>query len=316
MEKINNKCYIKVIISAAIIALCLVGCEFTTKQRINIPTITNPTVSPTGPAPTETLYEKCKPDRVITRLQEKIPYEEFELYYYNYQGDEFLVLWVVDPTIDPEAKGEMVGQNANLAFQHAASLSQIISYYDNCVTARFNVINTIVVDKKYNGWFAGIVSPFDIVVTNHPNDAQIESTMKQFTISYLREPAPSIQIERPVESCSWAEVKPKITRHFSPSKGKLSFIFIIDQSNIHVDAQWESFEEDEIKDETWVLTQITSILNTVREIQCLHPAPTQLNFTVVDSTGKVLLIGYLPDPAREINDELIKDIGIYYYYLN
>lgn len=313
MEKIITKYCVKKIMLVIIIALFLAGCSILNAQTGKTPTITSPSTTPPLSVSTQTLFEKCKPDRVIANLQDKIPYEEFELLYYNFQGDDFLVLWVVDPTIDPEAKGEMVGQNADLAFRHAASYSQIISYYDDCVTARFGFINTIVVDKKYNGWFAGIVSPFDIVVTNHPNDAQIESAMKQFTISYLREPAPLIQTERPVESCSWAEAKPNIARHFPPSKGKLSFIFIIDQSNVHVDAQWESFEEEEIKDETWVLTQIASILNTVREIQCLHPTPTLLNFTAVDSTGNVLLIGYLPDPTREINGELIKDIGIYYY---
>ena len=87
--------------------------------------------------------------------------------------------------------------------------------------------------------------------------------------------------------------------------------FVIDDAGTNVYAQWDS-DVGQLNTTTWWALQMASTLNVAVGLPCLYPAPTQLWIMVVDSNGKIELIGKLPNPNRKPSDIDLNQFKIIY----
>lgn len=295
--------YIKSILFIVFTASLLIGCHTQTPEptasstmtKTPLPTATfkpiptstlTPTLTPTStatltPTPTLSPTPSCHADQVLKSLKADFPYDEFAIGYNTIQDIEALAVWVVDPELNPLAKGEDIKLNLFLAMRHAALLSLELNESNACIEEIFPYISIIVVDANHNGWFSGQVSSTDLPKTKDPTEVELDDIVNAFQVAYNRiHPTNPVQAP-PNDSCSWSEARENIQRHFSPDRENVNFYFVIDEAGRNVWAQWDGPTDYRV---------IASILNVTMELHCLHPAPTQLFALVVDETGEVGLI--------------------------
>lgn len=279
------------------------------------PTVTvKPSLTSTkSPAATQkpSSTPSCSRDLVLAQLKETIPYTEFAVFYNSLNGLNYLNVWFVDQGIKPDASDLDMEQNAFLALRHAAILSQEIRKENQCIDELFSYINPIVVDSNYNGWFSGTIRPVDLRRVENVTEPQIEDLYDDFEIIYWRHILPSPQQASPRDSCNWVEALDRIKQHFDPSRENVSFHFVIDQTGVDVNAQWD-YDPSLAEPQAWLALQVASTMNVAIELACLHPAPTQLIVTVVDSEGRIVFMGILPDPYRGLSDSMLNDFKIIY----
>ncbi len=292
----------------ALIGTMLAGCNTTpalptvtllptnTATQTATPTDT-PTPTPTSthtpeptatdtPAPTLTPTPDCDADDVLVQIRQDFPFAEFEASYNTLEDTNALVLWYVDPELNPDAAQDELEQNVSLAIRHAASVSQSLAARDACIGYLFTAIDPIVVDSRYNGWFSGQVDPASLPAAAEPTDAQLAAVERAFQIGYVRNVPPAKATASPAGACTWQETRAKIQRHFSLERENVSFYFVIDDSGVNVWAQWDGPTD---------ALALASLLNVAMELDCLHPAPTQLIILVVDRQGEVGLVALLPE---------------------
>jgi hypothetical protein len=305
-----------------IVCLCLTSCSSLapspTPTQTQPPTKT-PTPSPTAtktPVPTPTLTptpeptptSSCNPDEVLANLKALIPYEEFAVHHNIIGGLHTLAVWFVDPQLDPLAGGEVIGGNLDLAFVDAIQLSHLLNLEDPCIEVLFDVINPIVVDGAYNGWFSGMIEPSSLPREANLSERDIDQMEAAYTVGYLRE-VPTSSMDRPpapTGSCTWQETKGKIWQHFAPSRQNVTFYFVIDEVGVNVWAQWDGPAD--------MVIMSASLLNVVMELDCLYPTPDQLIVIVVDGMGEATLIGVLGGEAIQSGDyaEVLNQFQVVY----
>jgi hypothetical protein len=279
-----------------------------------IPPTETPTIIPTpkpSPTPQPSPTPSCSRDSVLANLKKNVPYAVFDINYNSILDTSILGVWFVDPNVNPKTLKMDPMDSAYLAFSHTVSLSQEINYKDRCIEELFDSINLVVVDSGYNGWISVSVEPSKLPRIQNPNEAHLDGIMDDFQIFYVREKAPPKSRTAPAKSCSWLEASRNIQSHFDSARENVSFQYIIDQTSAHVDAQWDS-DLGNLEPKMWGAVQVASMLNIAMELNCLYPVPTVLNITVVDSSGKVLLVGSLPKPNRPINQIDFNDFKITY----
>jgi hypothetical protein len=284
-----------------IVCLCLTSCSSLspspTPTQTQPPTRT-PTPSPTAtktPVPTSTLTptlepsptSSCDPDEVLANLKALVPYEEFAVHHNIIRDLHTLAIWFVDPHLDPLASEEAIGENFDLAFVDAIQLSHQLNLEDTCIEVLFDVINPIVVDGAYNGWFSGMIEPSSLPRQASLNESDIDQVADEYIVGYRRE-GPTSSIDRPpapTGSCTWQETKEMIWQHFAPSRQNVAFYFVIDDVGVNVWAQWDGPAD--------IVIMSASLLNVVMELHCLYPYPVRLIVLVVDDMGEATLIGLL-----------------------
>lgn len=305
-------------IFVASIVFFLTGCTLPTLLPTSATVLAPPVeVTPTkGVAAASPTPSDCSRDQVLARLKADFPYPEFTLIYNSFQGLDILNIWFVDPEIDPKAQDADLAPNAILALRHATALSHRLGRKDPCIGRLFTTINPIVVDSNYNGWFSGNIRPADLPGTDDLTEAQIEALEDAFEIAYWRRNPPAPQGPAPAASCTWAEARVRIQRHFNPSRENVGFMLVIDENGVKIYAQWDSDAKLLGRDATqWWALQMASMLNVAMELPCLHPVPTALIVTVVDAEGAIELLGILPDPVLGPDDsfaDLINDFRPFY----
>jgi hypothetical protein len=250
-----------------------------------IPTLTSTPLPTNTPVPTNTKPPPCNADQTLKNLKQTVTYEEFVVLYQKLQDTSFLVIWFIDPEINPSAKENEISENAQLAIRHAFILSQQLKGSDDCVNRLFNFINPVVVDKNYNGWFSGQVSPSDLPATLPTDDQQLAEYSKLFQTGYLRSKTTAKISSAPAGSCAWQEAKKNIQNHFSPDRENVAFYFVLDDEGVNVWAQWDS------EPEFLQLNLPASILNIAMEIDCLFPKPDRIIFDAVDQEGEIHVYG-------------------------
>ena len=247
-----------------------------------------PTLTSTpSPAPT------CDADELLKDIKVNFQYDEFEVFYNIIQGTSTLTIWYVDQDINPDASGDEIEQNVQYALRNAALVSQQLARQNPCIEELFTVINPIVVDENYNGWFSGQVDPANLPASENPSESELESIANAFKIGYMRTSSTEPEKPGPSGSCTWIETREKIQLHFSTDRENVSFYFVIDDLGANVWAQWDGPTD---------ILALASILNIAMELDCLHPSPTQLLFVIVDENGKVGLIGMLPSEGIKSMD--------------
>jgi hypothetical protein len=244
-----------------------------------------PTLAPTlTPPPPATATPSCPVNPFLKSLKPLITYAEFDLTYNVILNNRALNIWFVEPKIDPNAVGDQIAKNASLAQVSAATVSAKLATGDaKCLGAMVGVINPIVVDRNYNGWFSGTIKLNDAAANLPP-----ENKASAFTVSYLRTKPTTPPSAAPAQSCKWVEARAKMQKHFAPTRENVGFEFVIDETGINVYAQWDG-EVD--------VTMLPALLNVALESRCVHPSIDQLVVILVDGDGKINLIGQTPGSA-------------------
>lgn len=240
------------------------------------------TLKPTATLePTNTPFV-CDADSLLKGLKTMVPYDEFAVHYNEIEGTRSLLVWFVDPEINPTATGGEIQANLDMALTHAAELSQKIRVQFPCVTELFDVINPIVVDQKYTGWFSGTLDPTIIPDEEALTSAEIDQLVDKFTVGYLLEALPG---PIPAGSCNWSSVRESMQNHFSPERQNVAFYFVVDDFGANVWAQWDG--------PTDPIFMMTSLMNVMMELDCFIPT-ANLIFIVVDKEGTTGLVGVVP----------------------
>lgn len=239
------------------------------------------------PMPTATLEPTntplvCDADSLLKGFKTTVPYDEFAVHYNEISGTRSLIIWFVDPELNPAAVGGEIQTNLDLALTHAAELSQQIRVQFPCVTELFDVINPIVVDQKYTGWFSGMLDPTIIPDEETLTSAEIDQLVDKFTVGYLLE---ALHGPIPAGSCSWPLVRESMQNHFSPERQNVAFYFVVDDFGANVWAQWDG--------PTDPIFMMTSLMNVMMELECFIPT-ANLIFIVVDDDGTAGLVGIVP----------------------
>lgn len=304
------------VLTPAALLLTLIACSLLSPTRTPTPTRLPSTVAPSETAlpgstpspvpsatpshvpavtPTAEANLECNTNLVLEKLRSLVEYKEFSVHYNTFQGERTLVIWFVEPTLNPLAKGEAIADNLELAVVRAMALSQRLSFAEPCVKERFDVITAIEVDRDYNGWFSGKIPPFFLPQTAEPTDEELLTV--KFEANYLREvetPKAGRQ-PAPAGSCSWPEARQKARVHFAASRPNIDFYLVIDEVGVNVWAQWDA-------PVTPLQGELASPLNVAMEVACLHPRLDWLWMFVVDEDGTITFLGRVPGNAVRSED--------------
>jgi hypothetical protein len=266
-----------------------------------------PEVSPTpqNPAPTN-----CDADDLVDSLQSLVLYDEFSLSQNVIDEVRNLNLWFVDPALDPLAAGDDVARNLAVARFHAAGASQRLEQGDECVSIVFTGLTSIVVDRDYNVWFSGQVSPGDLPQSADPSDADLEAAGERFVVGYARSEATTsaVRPEPAAGACGWPEARDHLRGHFEPGRQNLAFYMAIDDGGVNVWAQWDGPADAD--------AFFADILALRSELSCLNPPLDTFWGIYVDGSGKTILVVAAPgDAVREADDEgLLSQLEVVYPY--
>jgi hypothetical protein len=248
------------------------------------------TLTPTSlpintPVPTNTKLPPCNADQTIKNLKSKVSYSESVVLYNKLQGTSFLVVWFVDPEINSTPKESEIPENVHLAIHKALILSQQLNAEDSCVGRLFDKINTIVVDKNYNGWLSAQIEITNLPDTIQTDEKQLNELTNRYEIEYVKTKVTENLDPAPTNSCTWEASKKNIHSHFSSERENVGFYFVLDDAGVNVWAQWDS-QPDFLQ-----LTLPASLLKVAMEIQCLSPKPDRIIFDVVDDNGEMQIVG-------------------------
>jgi hypothetical protein len=253
----------------------------------------------------------CEPGELVDALQASVPYEEFSLSQNVIDEVRNLNVWFVDPALDPLAQGGEVEENTALARFHAAQVSDTLEQMDECVAVTFVGLVGTVVDRDYNVWFSGQVSPEDLPQTENPSDADLEAAGESFVVIYARAEETSSSSRPPsaAGACSWPEVRQGLRTHFEEGEQNLAFYLAIDDGGVNVWAQWEGPEDQE--------AFFRDILALRSELSCLYPPLDTFWGILVDDRGETFLVVAAPgDAVREANDaDLLSRLEVVYPYM-
>ncbi|MEN6435937.1 MAG: hypothetical protein ABFD58_08980 [Anaerolineaceae bacterium] len=265
---------------------CLVVTE-STPTVTSIPTDTPvPTSTPlptNTPSPTITLTQTatqdCSVGNTIENLRRIIPYETYYLSYYSFMGVRFLLYWMVDPAIDPMASTVELKNNFNLGVKHSMELAQKMIREDACIPYLFDVVNPVVVDKYYNGWFSGVFNIKDIPLSEL-TESDITKLM-EFAIDkgmWQRTAITKVR-EIPSDSCTWNEVLGNVSRHFYNENNLTFYSLVADNLGVTFTVQTQARDD---------VDSIVAYMNVAREVTCLKPAVEVIIIVLVDETGEYM----------------------------
>ncbi|MCB2178486.1 hypothetical protein KQH61_03635 [bacterium] len=281
----------KLILLIAFLILLLTACAPDAPQVSPTPsqTVEPPTITPTdASSPTATTAPplNCTFDEdFLNGLKSQVPYKEFTLLYNILSEERTLLIWYVDPEIDPTTPDADFQQALTDARMRAAALANTLNQADPCVARLVDNINTIVVDANYAGWYSGQIVPDQLPGTDTPDEEQLRLSMARFQSGYLLDYTPEIE-EAPADTCTWGTVNPILKEQFEADQQNIGFYYVVDPSGVNMWAQWiGSTDADEISG------NVENILST---IDCLYPTLYNLVTIVVSpSTGEIISLGML-----------------------
>jgi hypothetical protein len=232
--------------------------------------------------PSSTPIVMCSLDNTLRAVKDAVKFSQFAVHF-NIIEDPTLVVWIVEPALNPQATGDAIQENLEVAMRSGATASYQVRNADSCVDLTFATINPVVVDSQYNGWFSGTISISDVPTVEMSMDELYLSLDGSFEIGYSRIDA---AIPQPSTTCTWPEAKAGIERHFAPDRENVAFYYVIDDFGPNVWAQWDGPVESAYLTPT--------ILNVLMELQCFNPQANVI-FIVVDDEGYADLVGLIPE---------------------
>jgi hypothetical protein len=294
----------RVIILLSLACIFILACQSSAWPFLAQPTPTltpsrTPTarVTPTSTQP-EIQQSSCgSRDELIRKIKSSIDYDESVLSYNYIDHKWVLYFWIVDPNLDPGAALDTLSPNNDRAVRDATLLIVKLVNADACAQKLFSVVDPIVVDSAYNGWFSGEITIDSVFQGGNPSDDDLQKMIREYVGSYHRTQAPTKLGSHPLGSCSWQQVVQRLyERQFAPTREKVKFYFIRDETGAKVWAQWDQPPFDP-KDKLSQGIMMASAMNVMVELKCLYPAPEWLVIVVVDDQGSVNLVGRIPRAA-------------------
>jgi hypothetical protein len=310
----------KITILSLIVVLLLAACApipaaptITTEPQAVAPTATAvppaATQPPAPPTPTPVQADDaiaCNPDAVVATVRRLMPYDEFEVGYSNYVDlgiKPTIDIWYVDPKLDPAAAGDQIGENAALALRNAATLGQQLARSEagSCIAELFTKgINTVVVDRAYNGWLAGLIAPAVVAAVDDLAAADDETIASFFESQYMRANPTEPLADPPADACSWPEVRNRIAGRFPADQPNTLAYPVRDEDGATLYATWlvpEGFGYV-----TTLKTSLAAIGDILAEQGCLHPPADTLITAGVDATGNLKFLGRMQGDALRAQD--------------
>lgn len=250
------------------------------------PTLTStPTATPTRtptPTPRPTSTPSCDLDAILRAVKAAIPYEEYVVQFNNIGGTASLLIWYVDPELEPYPSAEKLQEELKGAIYRAALLSTQVKEVSSCTKKLFDVINPVVVDKKYQGWFSGQLRPTDLIGGPEYTEEEISYAADAFQVGYLR-----TALKHPYQegSCDWPEAKERLQSHFAADRELVSFYFVIDDIGSNVWVQWDGPADP--------IFGVVSLGNVFLGLECFSPNANVI-YIIVDENGIAQQIGIVP----------------------
>jgi hypothetical protein len=282
---------LKLWMALLVMALLVSGCGGATATTTTGPSLTQAAAS--------TTTTSCDPATFLMNLKSAVPYTQVSLSHNVVQDVHYLNLWIVDPDLDPLAKGQAIADNQVAGRTVAARMGIALTMANPCVAKTFGRMLIIVVDKDYNAWYSGDVAPKDATVSGEVTYASLVAVSKAFTDSYARsQPTPSIgRAVPPQGACNWAQARDNLQSKFGPSTDTRTFYFVIDHEGANVWAQWEGPDPSKTPD-----AFVQGTLGVAQQLKCLYPAIDTLWLIYVDPSGKAQLIAAAPGSAVQAAD--------------
>ena len=300
---------------ALILALALSGCASSAGPSPSVAAATTtpthaPISTPTASSPMPDIAD-CDPDEIVTSLQSVVPYAEFSLSQNVIDDVRNLNLWFVDPALDPLGDGDGLAGNLALARFHLASVSHRLKQASECVSLLFTGLTGIVVDRDYNVWFSGQVSPANLPQSSNPSEGDLEAAGDRFVVGYARTQAVSSSGRPAAETgaCLWPEVRERLYNHFEPVRQNLAFYLTIDDDGVNVWAQWDGPQDAD--------AFFADLLALRTELTCLYPPVDTFWGIYLDGTGRAQVVVAVPgDAVRQADDEgLLTELEVVYPYV-
>jgi hypothetical protein len=268
------------------LVLALTSCtaEISTPAANEAPVSTMPVSAQETSGQTE--VPGCDREATLAKLAGALPYQESVVTYQDAQGVMSLVVWFVEPQLDPKAGADGLKANVELATRQGILLANKLKGSDPCVERLFPNFNVIVVDRDYNGWL-GARFPFSAIPQNSGlSDAQIDDIRLAVKVGYLRTVAAKPATAPSAQACSWAEAQKNLAGYFLKEPLNVSFPMADDTGmSVYVQVNGGSDPEGYY----WsVLT------NTAKEIKCLNPPVYLIWVIIVDKDGKIQQLKPVP----------------------
>ncbi len=259
----------------------------------------------TGPA---WLGTGCDANELVTALRPEIEYPEFSLSHNYLMMVYHLNAWFVDPGLDPLADEAALGQGVALAQRHAALLSYQLHRVDACVGRVFDQIVVTVVDRDYNTWFSGSISPLDLPESDQPSDAVIDQAVELFSPGFMRSEV-TASVGRgaaPAESCNWTQARARMEAVLGSGHPNAAFYYAVDDSGANVWGQWDGPADVDVF--------LPAFSQIGLELGCLHPAPDTFWVVYTDVYGGFQLIVAEPGEVIRQGDPqaMIEQLEIVY----
>jgi hypothetical protein len=257
-----------------------------------------PTPKPTAtsiPSPAPSPTASCLHDGVLAQVKTAVPYEEFTVHHNVIGGVSTLVIWFVDPNLDPDAAAEEIPNVIHRAKQDAVQLIFRLHNSSSCIEKMFDVINTVVVDENYVGWLSTQLPPERVPDGEELKLVEENSLIDELIIAFAREERVQSYVPG---SCSWPETRNRLFNHFSRERENVAFYYVIDDFGQNIWAQWDGPADP--------IMLSLNMGNILLEAECFPPQ-ANIFMIIVDDEGMARFVGVIPkmqtDEMRVIYSE-------------
>jgi len=256
----------------------------------SLPPAWTPTFSPLPPtaqsaatrAPAPSPKPACDLSTTLSTVKASIPYDQYSVHFVDLAGTASLVVWYVDPDLEPFPSSPQLQIQLEEAKLRAAELSATVNAASPCSPKLFDVINPIVVDRHYQGWLSAQILPADLPRQERftPEDLSLASHL--FQVSYLRTALSHPDVKG---TCDWPEASHRLQSHFAPDRELVAFYFVIDDLGSHVWVQWDGDANP--------IMAVASLGNVSLALECFSPTADVI-YIIVNTDGAALDMGVLP----------------------
>jgi len=252
--------------------------------------------------------QTCDPDTVVAALRPRLPYEEATLGHNDLYETRYLNLWFVDPAIDPLAGGQAIAANANLALRDAIDAAHSLRTASACVPQLWDGINVVVVDRLYNDWLSGNITPQDLPQKASLSDGDRRKLGELFQTGYTRQEAALPTKAAAPGSCTWAEARARLEARFDAAK-EATFYLVVEEKGTDVWAQWAGPDPNSGTDPL-----LDALVSVAEDLTCLHPAVDTLWVVYTDADQVASLILTVPGEALRGGDsaKLVESVEVVY----
>ena len=274
----------------------LIGCtlgspQATTLAAPTLPPVWTPSPSPPPPTPAPsststprpTPTPSCDLQEVIRLVKDAIPYEESAVHFVDIAGMASLAVWYVDPELTPRPSAEVLAAQLQEAKLRAVEVAARANAVSVCTSQLFDVINPIVVDSQYQGWFSGQLAPQYIPSPATLSSEELGAAAGHFNVGYERS---SLGHNFSGGSCRWAEAKDRLQSHFSSERELVAVYFVVDDLGAHVWVQWDGSAD--------MIMMTVNLGNVFLALDCFSPQ-AEIIFMIVDEGGVAQLVGVVPN---------------------